>query len=68
MNDYQSTQTGSGQLKDYYGANAQSTDPLTEALRRRRRKIMESRLGQTENPETEIIDNVANIQQLERGV
>jgi hypothetical protein len=45
MNNFQTMSSGQGMLKDYYGATDQTLDPLSEALKRRRMKLMESRLG-----------------------
>lgn len=45
MNNYQNTTSGQGLLKDFYGQTDQVRDPLSEALKRRRMRLMQTKLG-----------------------
>jgi len=45
MNDFQNTASGRGILKDFYGPQDVGQDPLSVALKKRREKLMQSRLG-----------------------
>lgn len=45
MNNYQTTMSGQGLLKDNYGTTDQGIDPLYDALKRRRMRLMQTKLG-----------------------
>lgn len=53
MNEFQNTESGSALLKDSYQGNSPQRSPLEEALRRKRRKLTESRLDTTLNEPTD---------------
>jgi hypothetical protein len=62
MNNFQNTASGAGILKDYYGPQDVGPDPLSVALKKRREKLMQSRLGvdpklEANNLESEMNDN-----------
>jgi len=60
MNEFQSTQSGAPLLKEYGETPDQGAprSPLAEALRRRRRRLTETRMGDVLNPETEILQDL----------
>lgn len=53
-NEFQSIQSGSPELKDYYDSG---TSPLQEALKRRRRKLAETELGPYKEQDEEDLSN-----------
>lgn len=49
MNEFQSTQSGAGLLKDYYGGVPE--EKVARQLKKRREKLYESRVGSEEEKE-----------------
>jgi hypothetical protein len=62
MNNFQNTASGAGILKDFYGPQDVGPDPLSIALKKRREKLMQSRLGVEPKIEPNNLDSQLNNQ------